>query len=186
MGSYISSIAAFCYLEWGIIHIIAGTITIFPALEDDVSTYLINLYGGLDEAGIKTMKEAKFPRYTNRVLLQHGINLGWAGLWSCALVYGVLMKEPPRNLFLFGLVPYLLDWGYFIGLDLVKLGNGVGEAQTFIISTALACTALLVNEKHGVSDNELAITLVLPGLLAGAALANKLGLFGSENTKKQE
>jgi hypothetical protein len=94
------------------------------------------------------------------------------------------MKESPRNWFLLQLFPCLLDRGFVIGVDLASLGNDVGEAQTFIvISAGLACPAFIVKENYGVSDSELAITLGLPGLLAGAAFANHLGIFRTKKDK---
>ena len=73
-------------VEWGLIHIMAGCITIPTGLKNDLASYFGGLYGGLsgvDPAAAEDLKSAKFWKYTNRALFQHGINLLWIGVWSC-------------------------------------------------------------------------------------------------------
>jgi len=68
-------------------------------------------------------------------------------------------------------VPYLADWGYFITQDAFDLCGVPGQAQTFIVSAALCCTSLVVIEEYDVPAWERAVTLAVPALLFGAAVA---------------
>jgi hypothetical protein len=175
--TWLSTIAFVCFLEWGLIHMVAGYITVMPALQNDVSTYLIGLYSGIDQEAADAIRSTVWPKYTNRVLLQHGINLAWAGVWSVSLCYVVLF--PPRTAWLLCLPPYFLDIGYFIAIDLVNLGETLSEAQTFIVSIGLFCMAMIVKNKYDdVSSLEYAITLVVPCLLFGAGVVNQFAKGG--------
>ena len=91
-------IACVLMAEWGLIHILAGVVTISPALKHDVTQYLSNIYGGLaktDPEAADSLKTVQWWKYTDRVLFQHGINLLWIGVWSC--VFGVVNYWPEIN-----------------------------------------------------------------------------------------
>jgi len=47
------------------------------------------------------------------------------------------------------LVPFLVDIGYFVAFDLFKLGGGMAQAQTYIVSIGSILTAVSVHEHHG-------------------------------------
>ena len=183
MTSIAKVVGFIAFLEWGLIHLAAGTITVTPALQDNVNQYYINVYSEFpgSPALVREYTNAKFPKYSNRVLLQHGLNLFWAGAWSIMLCY--FMVHPTRAVWLLGLVPYLFDVGYFIAIDLNEgaiLGGKMGEAQTFIVSTGLFCAAWIAMVEYGVKGAELALTMIVPGLLFAAAAANQLGMLKEE------
>lgn len=163
-------------LEWGMVHILAGVLTVGPALDDDLATYFGNIYPGLTPKQMKIYAKTQWPAFANRVLLQHGINLGWVGVW--ALMCCFFFVKPTRTLWILCLAPFLFDVGYFIGIDLApgqRLGELAGEVQTFVVSTGLFCAAYTVGEIYPVSDLERAVAMLTPAALYAAALANKLG-----------
>ena len=108
-----------------------------------------------------------YPVYTNRILIQHGINLGIAGFYSAPLAIAAMAFNSEYAPFV-ALVPYLVDWGYFIAVDLPHLGTIVGEAQTYIISVGLICVALFRYNNSDQGEWETLQVNVFVGL--GAAL----------------
>jgi hypothetical protein len=92
-------IACVLMQEWGIIHILAGVLTIVPALKNDPAAYFSNILGALstkDPKAAEDLKTAVFWKYTtSTALYQHGINLLWIGVWSCA--FGVINFFPEIN-----------------------------------------------------------------------------------------
>ena len=104
-----------------------------------------------DEAGAFT--HTKYPRFSERVYIQHGWNLFYVGIWSLACIYPLVAGN--RYAWWFGLHQYFFDWGYFMDIDWVFRGGAMGQAQTFIVSGGLICAALSVGENFDVSATEI-------------------------------
>lgn len=64
----------------------------------------------------------------------------------------------------------LFDWGYFVGIDWVGRGGRIGQAQTFIVSTGLLCSAISVGGLHAVPEAEYIVTIITPCVLIAAGL----------------
>ena len=64
--------------------------------------------------------------------------------------------------------------GYFAAIDWVGKGGVFGQAQTFVVSIGLICSAISVNNytDGGVPDSELALEVFIGSLLIAA------GIFG--------
>lgn len=177
-------VAWVCFLEWGVIHILAGVITIRPSLQDDVSSVCTGLMSGLPagaKAAMNDQRQKKWPAYTSRITLQHGINLGWIGLWSISMCYFV--HYPPRMLWLIGLPVYLFDWGYFIAIDTVHVGGCFGEVQTYVCSIGLLLCSVIakntysgenIDPMHAITDAEFGITAFVPCFLMLCGIINKI------------
>lgn len=176
-------IAAVCFIEWGLIHVFSGAICWFSlggmgggscTLGSQAGGQLhVALMGGLKEDEKASFSSRTYAKFGNRLGIQHGWNLFYVGVWAlccCVPLFGGW-----RTAWGWGLHPYLADWGYFAGVDWVHKGLLLGEAQTFIVSTALFCSALSVKHVHGtdVSTGELVITIVIPCLLFVSGLFNK-------------
>lgn len=175
MVAWAKVVGCIAFAEWGFIHIAAGVITVLPALKNECGKYFTNIMGAATEAIKTEFMTAKWPAYTNRVLLQHGINLGWIGVWSCGCCYAII--HPTRAMWCLCLAPWLFDVGYFVGFDMadVTLGEFMGELQTFIVSVGLACAAKISADTFKVSATEKTFTLAVPALLFAAGAANMLG-----------
>uniref|UniRef100_A0A7S4C053 EXPERA domain-containing protein n=1 Tax=Chrysotila carterae TaxID=13221 RepID=A0A7S4C053_CHRCT len=168
----INWIAFACYLEWGLAHLLACGLVCVPAARDDPGAVLSTYLKGASDKEREHLRDHPFPRHTNRILLQHGYNIGVAGAWSLMLCYFVL--APVRNTWLLGLLPWTFDIGYFLSVGVPELGDTASEAQSYIITTALFLTAFVVRDAYDVTFVELALTMAVPGLLPVAALANKV------------
>merc|ERR1711998_203775 len=107
-----------------------------PAWTGDVGSALAGI---ATESGID-YKAYEYPVHTNRVFIQHGINLGIAGLMAHLAIPAMWMGWEAAPVI--ALVPFLADVGYFIAFDLTHLGAIYAQAQTYIISVGIICTAL--------------------------------------------
>ena len=98
--------------------------------------------GGMTEDEKAAFSARPYPKFINRLGIQHGFNLFYTGVWALCLL--VPLFGGWRTAWGWGLHPYLCDWGYFIGVDWVHVGLPSGEAQTFIVSIGLFCSAYKV------------------------------------------
>jgi len=181
MSDAVTIIACICYVEWGLIHIAAGFLSWLPfggkgggsCTQGSKAGGMLHvaLMGGLT-AEQKASFDREYAVFSNRLGIQHGWNLLYVGVWSIWCLLPLLGEW--RMAWGWGLHQYLFDWGYFIGIDWVHTGTGMGVAQTFIVSIGLFCSALSVKNVHGdaVSEVELALTLVTPCLLFLAGIFN--------------
>ena len=162
-------VAALCLNEWAIIHYAAMFLLVIPAWTGDVGT---GMAGVATESGIDYLAY-EYPVHTNRIFIQHGINLGIAGLFSHLAIPAMLMKWEAAPVI--AMVPYLVDWGYFIAFDLPHLGSVPAQAQTYIISVGLICTALYTyyTSSQGSWDMLYATPFILQGFaLFSAGIVN--------------
>uniref|UniRef100_A0A0G4F710 Uncharacterized protein n=1 Tax=Chromera velia CCMP2878 TaxID=1169474 RepID=A0A0G4F710_9ALVE len=162
-----------CFLEWGLIHLMAGGIVLSGAFKGDLAKPLV----GICEAAPQSLKREventrKWSDLNVRILIQHGFNLFFVGIWSLLDCYFVLQLN--RWSFFLSLWPWMADVAYFIAIDLKHYGSVVAEAQTYIISTALVCTAFLMKEKFEVSPVEFYVCAAAPCGLILAAIVNKV------------
>mmetsp|Transcript_15668 Transcript_15668/g.47385 ORF Transcript_15668/g.47385 Transcript_15668/m.47385 type:complete len:190 (+) Transcript_15668:44-613(+) len=173
MAGALQWVAFAMYLEWGLIHVFAGSISYYFVYVADIGGYLT----GICASAPKSMhEEAKKLTAVNpmtvRILIQHAFNLFTVGLFSIALAV-LVVAQLNRMAWYLGLWPFVLDVGYFIAIDLVAYGPPPGEAQTVIISVGQICAALAVNKKFNVGAVEYFITLIVPACLILAAVVNK-------------
>merc|ERR1711998_407998 len=94
-----------------------------PAWTGDVGSALAGI---ATESGID-YKAYEYPVHTNRVFIQHGINLGIAGLMAHLAIPAMWMGWEAAPV---------------IALDPTHLGAIYAQAQTYIISVGIICTAL--------------------------------------------
>jgi len=182
-----SWVATACYAEWGLIHVLAGSLTAYGvAGSGDVAGAL----GGICEKAPKEEQDdAKAVKRWNklnvRILLQHGLNLLFVGFMSLGLAvhcqYGVT-----RASFALGLWPFMADVAYFIAIDTVHYGAAFAEMQTLIVSTALFATGMLVKDKFDVTQLESTAMLLLPLALIASAIINKCLAFTGKKTKDEK
>lgn len=164
--------------EWGLIHITSTFLLVPNALKNDLKTYYLNIYSRVADGNVEGKEDydkASFPRYANRILLQHALNLGWLGVWSCCICYFALFPTINRYAWMLFLPVHLGDWGYFIAVDLLELTGLLPEAQTYINSIAGILIAILVYASYddcGVV--ELVVTVALTSIQLLSAIVNKL------------
>lgn len=139
-----------CLLEWGLIHIFAGGVTVYNAYKPDIPALLSGICSGApkviqDEASsISTWNAMNV-----RILIQHGLNLFFVGVWATILAF-VLLFSPqiPKSLFIMCLWPWFADIAYFWAIDTVNYGVALTESQTIIVSIGTWCVGLLVKAEY--------------------------------------
>ena len=99
---------------------------------------------------------------SNRILLQHAMNLGLVGVNALVGAYAIYHNF--RYSWLICFPAFWFDIGYFTAIDYLKLGTIIGEVQTFIVSIGMICAMLYTKAKYGndVSPAEEKICLALP------------------------
>lgn len=165
-------VAALCLNEWAIIHYMANIAITGGGWVGNVGFPMSNIFA----AGID-YSQFEYPIHTSRVLVQHGGNLGMGGLFSHYAILAMIQNSDQAPMI--AMVPFIVDIWYFIAVDVPHLGKGnpVAEAQTYIISVGLICTALFtyLNSSKGSWDLMNMIPFVTAG--TGLILAGLVNLF---------
>ena len=166
-------VAFACYLEWGIVHIFAGGISLYFLIAGDLGSYVTGICGGAKALHEDCKKCTTWNPLNTRILLQHALNLGSVGLYSVALAIWAV-TDLNRYSYYLGLWPFFMDIGYFVAIDTVHYGEPPGEMQTVIISVAQISMSFAVKKDYPIVAGEAIIQLVIPGLLIACAAVNKL------------
>lgn len=184
-NGWVHWIAVICFLEWGLIHIVAGVGTLYFAHKPDIPSLLIFICQGAPEAVQAEAKEmTSWSPLNIRILAQHGLNLLWVGVWSTALAWAIASSATiPRLMFVMGLWPYFADVAYFYAIDLPHYGTITSEMQTVIVSIGLWAAGKLVNDSYGNIGWLESVTMnTLPLILLVSAFINKAKEIGASQS----
>lgn len=107
--AWLLRIAAILWLVWGLVHMLAGVMTISQDTADAIA--------GIADAVDPATLEMAYPAAAGAVINQHGFNLLWIGLVTVVCVPFV-WRGVGWAIFVAALVGGLADVGYFIFLDL--------------------------------------------------------------------
>lgn len=121
------------WIIWGLVHILAGAMTIKGSISNDMSGALMGIADNTPADAI----QMNYSEAATAVLGQHGFNLLWIGLvtFICAFF---IWKGNKNAIFLAAICGGLSDLGYFIFLDLGGFVNFIpGTLMTFISSLAI-------------------------------------------------
>ncbi|MBX2865391.1 MAG: hypothetical protein KTR27_17710 [Leptolyngbyaceae cyanobacterium MAG.088] len=123
-------ISAILWVIWGIVHALAGVLTI----SGDTATAVSGIADGVDPA----LLAMDYPDAAGAIINQHGFNLLWVGVVT--IIGGVFIwRKNVAAIFVSALVGGLLDVGYFIFIDLGGYNNFVpGTVMTIISGAAIA------------------------------------------------
>jgi len=178
-----------CLLEWGLIHIFAGGITVYLAYQPDIPALLAGICSGAPAPIVEEASTiATWNAMNVRILIQHGLNLLFVGVWSTVLAF-VLMFAPtiPSSLFVMCLWPWCADIAYFWAIDTVNYGVLLTEAQTIVISIGTLCVGLLVKEQYkDLSALHSFAIYFFPFFLISCSLVNKVIELTSKKSEYQE
>ena len=123
-------ISAILWVIWGVVHALAGILTI----SGDTATAVAGIADGVDPA----LLAIDYPDAAGGIINQHGFNLLWGGVVT--IIGGIFIwRKNVAAIFISALVGGLLDVGYFIFIDLGGYNNFVPGTVMTIIS-ALAIT----------------------------------------------
>ena len=123
-------ISAILWVIWGLVHALAGVLTI----SGDTATAVSGIADGVDPA----LLAIDYPDAVGAIINQHGFNLLWGGVVT--IIGGLFMwRKSVAAIFISALVGGLLDIGYFIFIDLGDYNNfAPGTVMTIISASAIA------------------------------------------------
>jgi hypothetical protein len=126
-------ISAVLWIIWGLVHILAGVLTMKGVLSNDMSSALMGIADGTAPELIKM----DYSQAANAVLGQHGFNLLWIGLVTFISAF-FIWKGNKNAIFLAAICGGLADLGYFLFLDLGGFVKFVpGTVMTIFSSLAI-------------------------------------------------
>lgn len=127
--SFLLKIAAGLWVVWGLVHMLAGVLTISLDAPDAVA--------GIADAVDPALLVGTYHEAIGAVINQHGFNLLWIGAFTLVgAVY--IWRGSITALFFTGIIGGLADVGYFVFLDLEGFVNFVpGTVMTLVSSAAI-------------------------------------------------
>jgi hypothetical protein len=126
-------ISAVLWVIWGLVHILAGVMTMKGVLTNDISA---SVSGIADAVAPETMAMA-YPDAVGAIIGQHGFNLFWIGCVTLICAF-YIWKKQTNAIFLAAITGGLADLGYFLFLDLGGYVHFVpGTIMTLISASAI-------------------------------------------------
>lgn len=131
--SLLLKISAILWIIWGLVHIFAGTITMYFILSGEISSSVSGIADAVDPSTL----QMEYPKAAGAIIGQHGFNLFWIGIvtFICAFF---IWKKNATAIFLAAITGGLADLGYFLFLDLGGYVNFVpGTIMTIFSALAI-------------------------------------------------
>jgi len=127
--SILLKISAILWVIWGVVHALAGVLTISQETAGAVA--------GIADSVDPALLAMDYPDAVGAVVNQHGFNLLWGGVVT--IIGGIFIwRKNVAAIFVSALVGGLLDVGYFIFIDLGGYNKFVpGTVMTIISSLAI-------------------------------------------------
>lgn len=126
-------VAAVLWIIWGLVHILAGVLTLNGYFSDDISAMVSGIADAIDPNTV----QMDYPQAAGAILAQHGFNLLWIGLvtFICAFF---IWKGNKNAIFLAAITGGLADVGYFLFMDLGGFVNFMpGTLMTILSASAI-------------------------------------------------
>lgn len=133
-------ISAILWIIWGLVHILAGIMTIKGILTNDISASIAGIADAIDAETLKL----EYPKAAGAIIGQHGFNLFWVGLVTFISAFFV-WKGNRNAIFLAAIVGGLADLGYFLFLDLGGFVHFVPGSIMTLISLAAIVSSFYAN-----------------------------------------
>lgn len=129
-------ISAVLWIIWGLVHILAGVMTMKGILTGDISASV----SGIADAVEPNLLQMDYPKASGAIIGQHGFNLFWIGIVTFIAAFYV-WKGNYNGIFLAAITGGLADLGYFLFLDLGGYVKFVPGSIMTIISTLAIITS---------------------------------------------
>lgn len=131
--SILFKLSAILWIIWGLVHILAGVLTMKGIVTDDISSSIAGIADGIDPAIV----QMDYPKAAGAIIGQHGFNLFWIGLVTFFSAFFV-WKGNKNAIFLAAITGGLADLGYFLFMDLGGYVKFVpGTVMTLVSSLAI-------------------------------------------------
>ncbi len=123
--------SAVLWIVWGLVHVLAGVLTVNFILSGDIAGSV----GGIADAVDAATLQADYPKAAGAIIGQHGFNLLWIGIVTFISAFYV-WKGNKNAIFLAAITGGLADLGYFLFMDLGGFVNFLPGTLMTIISAA--------------------------------------------------
>ena len=131
--SLLFKVSAILWMIWGLVHILAGVLTIKGILTDDISGAIAGIADAVDPSSL----QMDYPKAAGAIIGQHGFNLLWIGLTTFICAF-FIWKGNKNAIFLAALTGGLADLGYFLFMDLGGFVKFMpGTLMTIVSSLAI-------------------------------------------------
>ena len=137
--------ASILWIVLGLVHVLAGVMTMKGVLTGDISASVIGIADAVDPDTL-TMD---YPKAAGAIIGQHGFNLLWIGMVTFFCAFGI-WKGNRNAIYLAALTGGLADLGYFLFLDLGGFVHFIpGTLMTMVSASAiiLSCYAIFLQRK---------------------------------------
>lgn len=130
--SILLKISAVLWVVWGVVHLLAGIISISQLNSGNTAEMVHAITPVVD---LETI-QIEYPQSVSAILWQHAWNLAWAGLVT---LIGALFiwQQNVTAIFVTAMIGGLFDMGYFLAIDLPGLAAFPGPQMTYICATAI-------------------------------------------------
>lgn len=118
------------WIIWGIVHILAGIMTMKGILTNDISSSV----AGIADAVEPSLVQMEYSEASGAIIGQHGFNLFWIGIVTFISAFFV-WKGNRNAIFLAAITGGLADLGYFLFMDLGGFVNFVPGTVMIIVSS---------------------------------------------------
>ena len=123
-------ISSVLWIIWGLVHILAGVMTMKGILTDDISAAVSGIADKMDP----TTLQMDYPEAAGAIIGQHGFNLFWIGIVTLISAFYV-WKSNKHAIFLAAITGGLADLGYFLFMDLGGYVNFMRGTEMTIVSS---------------------------------------------------
>lgn len=121
------------WVLWGLVHILAGVMTMKGVLTNDISSSITGIADVVETNSL----QMDYPKAAGAIIGQHGFNLFWIGIVTFISAF-FIWNGNKNAIFLAAITGGLADLGYFLFLD---LGGYVkflpGTIMTIVSSLAI-------------------------------------------------
>lgn len=129
--SILLKISAVLWIVWGLVHMLAGGMTISALLGGDITAAVSGIADAVDPAVL----QVDYPDAVGGLLGQHGFNLFWIGAVTLISAF-FIWRGNANSIFLAAITGGLTDIGYFLFMDLGGYANFVPGTVMTIVSAA--------------------------------------------------
>ena len=131
--SLLFKISSVLWIIWGLVHVLAGVMTMKGILTDDITASIAGIADKVDPASL----QMDYPKAAGAIIGQHGFNLFWIGIVTFLSAFYV-WKGNKNAIFLAAITGGLADLGYFLFMDLGGYVNFMpGTVMTIVSSLAI-------------------------------------------------
>lgn len=124
--------SALLWVIWGVVHLLAGLLTLSGLAGSDVAGAIHALTPGADPESL----QLDYPAALVALLSQHGFNLAWFGVVT-VVAAPFVWRGRRWGFYVAALVAGLADLGYFIYIDLGGYALPPGPQMTWICAAAI-------------------------------------------------